>query len=83
MLTVKGTKVRFKRENNENLISDDAGLTWYFSSRSENAFREMWRNHTITGHIPHDTDERDEQLETFGDTLDEPIPDDFADILLN
>lgn len=85
MLTVEGTKVRFKSDEDGNQVSDDNGVTWYFTFRSEQQFREMWKNHPITtdeNHV-HPDDDRDAQLEVFGDTLDEPIPDDLADILLN
>lgn len=86
MLVVKGTKVRFKRDHDGNQVSSDGGETWQFTFRGEREFREMWRNHTITtseDHVRYETDEdeRDAELEIFGETLDEPIPEDLADML--
>jgi len=82
MLTVEKTKIRYRNIDGPE-VSNDSGLTWYFTFRVESEFREMWNNHTITGHIPQHDDERDAELELFGETLDDPIPDDLADMILD
>lgn len=79
MLKVEGTKIRFKCDHDGPQVSLDGGETWEFTFRSEAEFCEMWKNRIITGQIP----QHDDDLEIFGDTLDEPIPEDFVDILLD
>lgn len=74
MLEVQGTKVRYKIDQDGPQVSDDGGKTWRFTFRSEDEFREMWQNHPIVGTLQNN---EDEDRELFGDTLDDPIPDDL------
>ena len=76
MLKVKGTKIAFRRSDKGLEYTDDDGETWYFTFRTEREVRDMWGNRLI-GELPHDEDEQDAQLEIYGATLDEPIPEDF------
>lgn len=83
ILKVKGTKVRWKNDQDGCQVSDDGGLTWYFTFRGEQEFRQMWNKYQIIeSRTQQDLDDLyDSDLEVFGDTLDEPIPQDLADML--
>jgi hypothetical protein len=77
MLTVPNTKLRYRRSDKGGWeYSDDCGVTWYFTFRSESEIRAMWPN--IEGSCPMDNEL---DFEIYGDTLDEPIPDDLREML--
>lgn len=77
MLTVPKTKLCYRRSEKGGWeYSDDGGITWYFTFRCESEIRAMWPN--IQGECTVD-DEQDREI--FGDTLDEPIPDDLWEML--
>jgi hypothetical protein len=56
--------------------SDDNGANWYLTFRSESAIREMHPDL-----IDETIDTSDMERELFGETLDEPLPDDLAAML--
>jgi hypothetical protein len=81
MLSIPGTKLRFQRSDKGGWeYSDNGGETWYFTFRTESEIRDMWPG--IEGTVPDPEAKRDTELEVFGDTLDEPIPDDLAVMLI-
>lgn len=80
MLTVPGTKVCWKQgEKGEGpLVSWDGGREWHFTFRGEAEFRQMYPN--AVGETTEDTNE-DTERELFGETLDDPIPDDLWEMI--
>ena len=67
-------KAMFRHGSNGPETSCDDAKTWHFTFRSEREFREM---HGLP--IPVDTE--DGEREIFGETLDEPIPDEFWEMI--
>jgi hypothetical protein len=80
MLTVPGKRLQFRPSDKGGWEYSDDGSTWYFTFRTETEIRRMWPG--IEGTAPDPEAARDVELEVFGDTLDEPIPDDLAAMLL-
>lgn len=85
MLKVPGTKIAFRYDTEFGMQTTwDGGLMWHFTFRSESEIREMWSD--VVGELI-DTEDRgvlisfDEDREVFGDTLDEPIPEEFWEII--
>lgn len=77
MLFVPGTKIQYRSDPTPQ-VSDDGGLTWYFTFRSPSEFMEMWP--TAISDAPPQVDDLDER-ELFGETLDDEIPDDLWDMI--
>jgi hypothetical protein len=76
MYKVPGTMIVYKRGDHGTEVSIDGGETWSFTFRSMSEVREM--HPTLTGFTPEsDNSER----ELFGETMDEPIPDEFWELI--
>lgn len=58
--------------------TDDGGVTWYFTQRTT---EEVERMCNVT--VATESNLIDAELELFGDTLDEPLPDDLIAMLLS
>jgi len=57
--------------------SCDGGKTWSFTFRGREEWLQMFPDAQETEKTPPETDE-DRLRETFGETLDDPLPDDFV-----
>jgi len=79
-----GTKVLFRSSNRGWEYSDDGGKTWYFTFRGELEIRKMHPD-LINIHASSVSRERqvsdEQELELFGETIDEPLPDDLVEML--
>lgn len=82
MLRVPGTQILHKTTNEGFLVSDDNGLNWHFTFRGENEFKQMHKTAIKipeVGDLVRDKESlEDEEREIFGETLDEPLPEDFV-----
>lgn len=65
-------KIVFRRGRYGWESSDDGGINWHYTQRTDAEISE-WCD------CPIQSDEPD--LEIWGDTLDEPLPDDFLEML--
>lgn len=80
ILKVPGTKVMWKCDKDGPQVSDDGGETWRFTFRGKDEWMEMWPTAiVIEGESTPDTEESDREV--FGETLDDPIPDDLWEML--
>lgn len=61
------------------LSSWDKGETWHFTQRTDDEII-LWCDVDIAAQSDAET-KRDLELELFGDTLDEPLPDDLVEML--
>ena len=75
---VIGTKIRFK-DSDKGGLEVDWGDGWHFTFR---CWAEVERMHPTLEPAPEVPDTEDRDREVFGDTLDEPIPDDLWAILV-
>lgn len=79
MLNVPGKRLSFRPSSAGGWeYSDDGGKVWYLTFRTEREIREM--HPSIVGEVPQNTQE-DDLREVFGETLDEPIPDELFEVL--
>ena len=76
MLTKPNSKLRFRRTASGWEWSD--GDLWYRTFRSKREILDMHPTLSDDG----EEDESDSDLEVFGDTLDEPLPDDLVEMLM-
>jgi hypothetical protein len=61
----------------------DKGATWHFSSRGLEEFQDMWPNLVVDPIYTSAPDTAEDiERELFGETLDEPIPDDLYEMLV-
>ncbi len=76
-------KIKWKHVNGDGWqYSDDNGATWYRTMRTDAEVQRMCKNgYGVIDDVPI-LPEPEDELEIFGDTLDEPIPDDFAEYIL-
>lgn len=74
-----GKKLQFRRSDKGGWEwSDDGGKMWYFTFRGRDEILEMWPDAIETSDT---VSEVEEDREVFGDTLDEPIPDDLWEMI--
>ena len=59
--------------------------TWYFTFRGFEEIKRMWPNivriDTCSTDVPNDDETEDQLRELFGETLDDPIPDDLWEMI--
>jgi hypothetical protein len=80
MLLVKpNSKIRYRNEGQGWECSDDGGETWCFTFRCREEILAM--HPSIVDTTPDTEAAADADRELFGETLDEPIPDDMAEML--
>lgn len=81
MLKVPGTKTAFRYSPEFGMEATwDNGQTWHFTFRTESELREMYP--PMVGQlIETPSDSEDEEREIFGETLDEPIMDEFWEMI--
>lgn len=74
---VPGTKLQYRESDQGGLEwSEDGGNMWYLTFRTITEVRQMWP--TLTGPVVVDDEP---EREIFGETLDEPIPDDLWEMI--
>lgn len=82
MLKVPGTQIAFRYSKESGMESTwDNGLIWHFTQKSEREIYEMFPN--VVGRLIEtpDSDSEADEREIFGDTLDEPIMDEFWEMI--
>jgi hypothetical protein len=82
ILQVPKTKLLFRYDNGWQ-YSDDNGNTWYRTFRSEEEIRTMHPTIQQISGEQEQPDHEQEERELFGETLDEPLPDDFYGYILS
>lgn len=76
---VPQTKIRYRNGENGGETTYDNGATWNFTFRSPSEWREMFPSAVIIS----DSSMKDiQEREIFGETLDEPIPDDLWEMIV-
>jgi hypothetical protein len=80
MITVPGSKICYRPSDRGGWEwTDDGGERWNLTFRSRQEILDMHR--TAVDDSPEVMSTADVERELFGETLDEPIPDDFAEML--
>jgi hypothetical protein len=80
--TVPKTNIRYKIDPVDGpMVSDDGGNVWRYTFRGFEEFRKMWPTLVrLSGNVVNEPNE-DAERELFGETLDEPIPDDLWEMI--
>lgn len=79
-VVVNKPKVRWRDIGSGPEWTHDGGETWYYTFRSQSEFEAMHGPMELVGGTSA-PDSDDAERELFGETLDEPIPDDLWEMI--
>lgn len=83
VLRVPGSSILYRPSDKGGWEWSDDGATWYFTFRNGEEIKAMHPGITEDADATPNTPDEDAERELFGETLDDPIPDDLWDMIKN